>query len=373
MGNKPTVLKAEVLQNQIEQYSKGTKKTTGANIVNLWSMDVLQVVMTYSDRVEQLRIIETIFDIPQNKIQVHLNHSQFNPIVDAHLIAPFNKKNNSLSYIQDAVNGQFKLFFTNLIFKGKPENIEYLIKNNKNIIYALMYYITIKKGDILVRGNENEQIEIDSFIESYKQRKIKDMQFDTENVFKSEEDKLNEIQCKNAYKFEEFSREQYQTENINWKLFNDLFLKYIITNQLNFVRDGKKPFDKNINDDINIKELGDLCGISAINTKLTAYNISNVSTNHKTFYGARNSKGLRSKKVRSTTKKISSTFFFGGLRNDDVYSNNNNNDEYVVNVITLRNPLSEEHIKQKGKSLGMKLFDFAVMDDHAFALSFRDT
>ena len=361
MGNQSAKLEADIFRQKLASYAQDDNQGKGDDVVSIWSLNILQVIIAFSDRTEQIRLIEIMFENMKaygKELNTLFNGLIFDAKVDAYLIAPFNKKNCVLNQVEDATNGQFKLFFTNLILKGKPANIEYLIQNHKNIVLALMYYITVKKKDILKKDNENETLDIDKFVESYKEKKVKDMKFDLENVFTNDEDKLENIKFKNAYKFEKYTREPTEDENksqredVSWKVYNDTFLKYIITNQLNFIRDDKKLFDKEVNDNINLDILDVLCGITLINKSLTAYSISSQISKYKEFLGKMNTKKhIREKKINVSTEKICSTFLFGQLKDE------NNCDEYVVNVITIRNPTSEDHIKQKGKSVGMTIVD----------------
>ena len=58
--------------------------------------------------------------------QITKYENKISPIVDPYLIVPFNKMNNVFINIAYAQTLMFKLFFTNIILKGKRENIEYL-------------------------------------------------------------------------------------------------------------------------------------------------------------------------------------------------------------------------------------------------------
>ena len=265
-------------------------------------------------------------------VKTQINKKLFNmeitDIVDPYLIAPFNKKNNVFINVPDAQILMFKLFFTNIILKGKKDNILYLLSNKNNIILTFIHYVVVRKCDILAAKNENETLEIDSFIQHFKENKLKDFSFDLKNVYNSDENQLNNIKYKNMYKFEKFNRIQNEYLNRGWKTFNDTFLKFLITTQLNFCFDDAKCKSKDIMDEINLELLNVLCGLSLINGNLSGYAINSTTTKHAIFYGDRNRAQVRQKKVTMTTDKISSIFLIPSeLRNT------NNNDADAPNPI----------------------------------------
>eukprot|EP01083_Nonionella_stella_P075164 204153_1 len=336
-----------------------SKNDTDSNsIVQIWSTDILQIVISFCGRQEQYRLINLMFDhIGSNQHElsqvIQYNKIQIKPSIETQLIRDFNKKNSVLSAVEAASFFGFKFFFTNIIVHATPPNLEYLTTNKDNILLQFMHYVYAKKGgkkdDILKKNNTNVSLEVNGFVKAPKQ-----MIFQMNDLFHSEEQKLDNIKYKNTYQFNTCERESHLDgyEHLKWEQFNDIFLKYLISCQLNHCLDGKKK-DKQLMDVINTDQLGVLCGFSFNKTTrgLIGYHLKHHQSKHVSFVGARNQYHIKSKKVRITTKKTSSIFLFPQRIND------NNLDSIGVPVITMVNPESQEHIEDKGKSVGKKIID----------------
>ena len=136
---------------------------------------------------------------------------------------------------------------------------------------------------------------------------------------------------------------------IQWlEQLNDTFLKYLITNQLNFCFDDKKCKSKDIMDEINLESLDVLCGLSLVNTHLSGYAINTTRTKHTIFDDGRNRNQVKQKKLTLSTEKISSIFLIPSImRNSD-------KEEFGMGVISIRHPASYLHLKDK-VNIGTKI------------------
>mmetsp|Transcript_67749 Transcript_67749/g.107501 ORF Transcript_67749/g.107501 Transcript_67749/m.107501 type:complete len:241 (+) Transcript_67749:1-723(+) len=227
-----------------------------------------------------------------------------------------------------------------------------------NCIYAFIYYISVKKQDILKRDNERCELSIDAFVDSFRASKLNvGTQLNAKDTFHSEEEKLESISYVNAYEFDRFERTKY-AKQISWRDFNNTFLQYLLTNQFNFCVDDNKLHSKRIRKDMDVSTLDALCGCSfyGFDAGLVGYCINSRVSKHTAFLGGINKVHIRSKKVNVSTKKTSSVFLFPAAVPAEVSMQNEKVDvvKTVVNVMTMVNSLSEHHIQPKQK-IGKKI------------------
>ena len=330
----------DTYQKRVEQINSIQKNRVACDsgMINLWPIDVLSLIISYSCKTEQIRIVNALF----NNLQLCLNelHAVLSSIDCSYTIdeALMMRMRNAKKVLN--VEG-YRFYANNIALIGKMENINYLRSNQNNIIYALLFYISFAKKDILKRNRFNQTLHIDAFIESAKKNpqnnKLQTI-FEANKEYVFDDNKSENVEYKTKFTFDMVQRICIQSKSdihLSWQQWNDLFIEYLVREQYEHCCDEHEA--ANICSP-NSDMLGIMMGCSVLSDPLHVYRLNIKRTKHliPNIGGASFKHYKKTQTAHSTTTKCSHLLIFS-------------KDYRNINVITMSNKHSLDHIKQKSK------------------------